>query len=33
MSEESSNTDLRSSGLDILIVGYVMKAVDDDHRL
>ena len=33
MLEESSNTDLRSLGLDILIDGCVMKAVDNDHRL
>src|SRR5882724_5770193 len=33
MSDVSSNTDLRSSGLDMLIDDSAMKAVDDDHRL
>jgi len=33
MSDVSSNTDLRSSGLDMLIDDSAMKAVDDDCRL
>jgi len=33
MSDVSSNTDLRSSGLDMLINDSAMKAVDDDCRL
>ena len=33
ISEGSSNMDLRSFGLDMLIDGCVMKAVNDDHRV